>query len=385
MSRKRVLRLIALAMLAIAVAFIACALANPALGSTIYIGPLEFGAEYWRICYAAYVVVMIGLFAASFFVKEKVDSEETMSSKSSRASFVLIACLAVALVVSFMRIGSLEREVDEIRSAYSAEVSALRGDMQSIYANVDAQLKQQASILSDVVWAFGELDPDALTASFEISVVPKVVSDATCVSVSVAGSTAELEREGDVFSGSFAVPLTFEGDGRPVVAVAEGGVRSTEVVEGVDVALLHEQYLPSIYAEDVSGQVRAQDGSIVFNTDIFIWCERVYEETAVFEEAAVVVAVDGSQVDRIDATANVVDVSHNGTDDGHYLPFDKSYPVPDGGELVITVIAVDSLGFTHAYEVGTYVPDGDELMCSAPVASEQIWAAPGEFEYAKGA
>ena len=73
MNRKRTLRLIALTMLIIAVVFAACALSNPTLGSTVYIGPLEFGAECWRACYASYVFLMIGLFAASFFVGEKAD------------------------------------------------------------------------------------------------------------------------------------------------------------------------------------------------------------------------------------------------------------------------------------------------------------------------
>ena len=45
MNTRKVLRLIALAMLVVAVVFVLCALSNPALGSTIYIGQFEFGAE----------------------------------------------------------------------------------------------------------------------------------------------------------------------------------------------------------------------------------------------------------------------------------------------------------------------------------------------------
>ena len=71
MNTRKVLRLIALAMLVVAVVFVLCALSNPALGSTIYIGQFEFGAKYWRLCYAAYVIVMISLLAASFFVGKK--------------------------------------------------------------------------------------------------------------------------------------------------------------------------------------------------------------------------------------------------------------------------------------------------------------------------
>ena len=69
-TRKRLLR-VSLLMLVIAVIFVFCALSNPALGRTIYIGSFAFGAEQWRVCYAIYLLVMAGLFLASFFVKNQ--------------------------------------------------------------------------------------------------------------------------------------------------------------------------------------------------------------------------------------------------------------------------------------------------------------------------
>lgn len=74
-TRKRLLR-VSLLMLVIAVIFVFCALSNPALGRTIYIGSFAFGAEQWRVCYAIYALVMAGLFLASFFVKNQEGSYE---------------------------------------------------------------------------------------------------------------------------------------------------------------------------------------------------------------------------------------------------------------------------------------------------------------------
>ncbi|MGN1398417.1 MAG: hypothetical protein ACI4WG_00230 [Erysipelotrichaceae bacterium] len=71
MKAKRTLRLISLVMLIVAVVFVLCALSNPALGQVIYIGTLEFGPDLWRVCYAVYVIVMVALFALSFFAKNK--------------------------------------------------------------------------------------------------------------------------------------------------------------------------------------------------------------------------------------------------------------------------------------------------------------------------
>ncbi len=71
MKAKRTLRVISLCMLIIAIVFVFCALACPTLGKTIYIGNFVFGAEQWRFCYKVYAIVMVGLFLASFFVKDK--------------------------------------------------------------------------------------------------------------------------------------------------------------------------------------------------------------------------------------------------------------------------------------------------------------------------
>lgn len=71
MSKRVVLRLISLVMFIVAVVFVACALSNPALGSTFYIFGIRIGVKVWHAFYLTYVIVMIALFAVSFFVKKK--------------------------------------------------------------------------------------------------------------------------------------------------------------------------------------------------------------------------------------------------------------------------------------------------------------------------
>ena len=68
MKKGMVLRIVSLVMFVIAIVFIACALANPALGRTFYIGDIAIGAEVWRVFYAIYAIVMAILFVLSFFV-----------------------------------------------------------------------------------------------------------------------------------------------------------------------------------------------------------------------------------------------------------------------------------------------------------------------------
>lgn len=70
MKKRRILRYLSLGMFLVAVVFVLCALSAPNLGRTIYIGNFKFGAHQWRICYAVYGIIMVSLFAGSFFVKD---------------------------------------------------------------------------------------------------------------------------------------------------------------------------------------------------------------------------------------------------------------------------------------------------------------------------
>ena len=78
MKKKTILRLISLLMLIAAVIFVACALCCPTLGTTIYIGSFAFGAEQWRVCYAAYIFVTAALFGTSLFVKDENTSKKAV-------------------------------------------------------------------------------------------------------------------------------------------------------------------------------------------------------------------------------------------------------------------------------------------------------------------
>lgn len=68
---KIVLRSISAVMFVIAVVYLGYVFTHPEFGSVFYIGKLEIGPTIWRIFYAVYAAIMIGLFVGSFFVKNK--------------------------------------------------------------------------------------------------------------------------------------------------------------------------------------------------------------------------------------------------------------------------------------------------------------------------
>ena len=71
LKSKRILRLASLIMLIIAIIFLSVALTHPEFGTTFYIGDLAIGSDIWRGFYVFYGIVMVALFVASFFLKDK--------------------------------------------------------------------------------------------------------------------------------------------------------------------------------------------------------------------------------------------------------------------------------------------------------------------------
>ena len=95
MKKSMLLRIVSLGMFAVAIIFIACALANPALGRTFYIGEIAVGAEVWRVFYAIYAIIMGILFVASFFVGKPVGGVKAGIIKL----FVFIPVLVFAFIM----------------------------------------------------------------------------------------------------------------------------------------------------------------------------------------------------------------------------------------------------------------------------------------------
>ena len=71
MRLKRTFLIIGLAMLVIAIVFLAIALTHPELGTVFYIGKLRIGSAIWRTFYLCYLVIMLASFTTALLIKRK--------------------------------------------------------------------------------------------------------------------------------------------------------------------------------------------------------------------------------------------------------------------------------------------------------------------------
>lgn len=137
------------------------------------------------------------------------------NKKQINSNRIIILLLAVLLVVSSIKIGALTDDVKKLKSQNSnldSEIQMLRNEINSIYNNVDKQLKEEASLISGVDYSIGNPSEDMKSIQLSLTVVPKMISDDMELSVIIDGNSASLTRNDNEFTGTIDVGLFVDYD-----------------------------------------------------------------------------------------------------------------------------------------------------------------------------
>ena len=100
--------------------------------------------------------------------------------KQTNANRIIVLILAVFLVLGAINIGTLTDDVKKLKSQNSnldSEIQVLRNEINSIYNNVDKQLKEEASLKSGVDFSIGDPSEDIKSAKLILTVVPKMITE----------------------------------------------------------------------------------------------------------------------------------------------------------------------------------------------------------------
>jgi len=101
---------------------------------------------------------------------------------------VFAAVLCIMLIISLVRIHSLEEKLERETGYLQSQIQSLESSINSIYHNVDQKLEEEASLLTFQDWNLASLDVQEKTASVEVSIIPKEYQ---------AGMTEAVLQSGD--------------------------------------------------------------------------------------------------------------------------------------------------------------------------------------------
>ena len=289
---------------------------------------------------------------------------------------ILVIVLGIALCFAFVKINDLELRIRNLQGYMNSSVSMLENSMNSIYNNVDQQLKEEASLLSGVEVEYGEINLEDHTIDVTMKLVPKLISDDMRITVSINGRSTELIKNGNAFSGTIPVDIYSVGEYLLMNIETAAGIQ-TQFLPEVQTEYLWEGRIPSLYYCDLSGTGTLGEGKYTLTGMLDINCSAVEQTPNVtFEKFVLVTELNGKEINREDISQDVLNYQTY----PHGVYFRDDYTMEceavEGDELSIYLEATDSLGYLHRMLIHHW-KEQNGAMAEAVDASEYIYAPDG--------
>lgn len=278
---------------------------------------------------------------------------------------IVITALIIAQMVSMMKISNLQNEINSTRAEINNLNNNTRSEISTIYANVDAMLKKEVSLIEMASTKLGTLDTDKLTAPVVFSITPKEVSENTAVSLEIEGELIPMNRNGTTFAAT--VSRDIFGSVSPLIVIDDSGVKKTTQDDRIIIWSMKDSLLPIMHPQ-FSGETTYRDGTYKCKKTLYTDVKNA-ESGIVFTEMRFAIKVDeeviSDEVIPIDTLSAGWQV-------------DKTIPLSNGQVCIMTVIATDSIGLEHRYTVDHWI-GGANAQREPRFDDEQIYSADGEL------
>ena len=300
-----------------------------------------------------------------------------MSEKKKRNVLtIIVIILGIALCFAFVKINDLELRIRNLQGYMNSSVSMLENSINSIYNNVDQQLKEEASLLSGVEAEYGDINIDDHTIDVTVKLVPKLISEDMKISVSINGRSTDLSKTGSAFTGTIPVDIYNMGELLLMSIDSEAGTQ-TQYLSEIEVEYLWDTRIPSLYYCDLSGNAAFTEGKYTLTGMLDINCSAVEQTPNVgFEKFVLVTELNGKEINREDISQAVLNYQTY----PHGVYFRDDYTMEceavEGDELSIYLEATDSLGYLHRMLIHHW-KEQNGAMAEAVDASEYIYAPDG--------
>ena len=293
---------------------------------------LAIGVLVYFLCYKA-------------AINRKLRGEESgahVPMASTETVWKVVAVIAVFVMYSSLssKITNLQNDVTNLRSALGDKTGQLRYELDEL----EQTMKREASMISEVFYDFGEVDPTEHTTEMKFRVVPKSYSAETELSLNYRGETIVLTNNGDgIFTGSTVLPIFQEYYEDALIYITEGGVTKTEMCEELPKDYLHYYCLPMFYIMNCTTGTQEKKDSV--SIELYLQMMAKGDDSEQFRDMTLYVEKDDTVIDEMPLADGAVSL-------------DKSYPVKDGDSLVFYVRGVDAYGYIHEEYVFGWSTDG---------------------------
>jgi hypothetical protein len=169
------------------------------------------------------------------------------NKKLLSACLVLIFCLTVLSAVGIVKLCFLSGAVSDLNykcEQLERDVDILCSDLSSLHTELAKNFREANSLFESVEYTLVGVDSEAGTAACEFTIIPKLISQQTNLTLTIGNTTHSLLREGNVFTGTVEFPVFTEEI--PCVAVTDEVGTQQQQLEEVDLYWACREWLPSM-------------------------------------------------------------------------------------------------------------------------------------------
>jgi len=267
---------------------------------------------------------------------------------------IIMVIMCVMLGICMVQIAELREQLISFEHNTYNRLSYVETNVNRIYSGIDEKLEQQARILADSAWSFGEADTADGTVILKCSIAPKEYQPEQTRAVIFCD---DVEYPMTLENGSFVAEI-------PVSLYQEAKISGVELQDGERIRTEkldwyvnpRYEYLPVVYAQysgsstgtartgkqagsQNSAYMKTYSGEIILNIDQKEWTED-HEIKAV----TVVECLD----DQIVCATEIPKETWKSSGDYHYSwPYEKTITIPFGSTYGVYVDVVDANGLRH--------------------------------------
>ena len=272
--------------------------------------------------------------------------------------WVVIGVLLFLLIRCNMKIDDLKYELNAMDREWSRELiynyDSLVMRTESL---IEEKLAQEASLISDINYEIGELNVASGKVPMFLSVLLKTYSEDKTVTMSIWGEEVILQKQGERFEATILLDLFHTEDDRLLLKIIEGEERSFEYLTQIDIANLWKNYIPSLRASSNRASIGfPENGTPTARVNGYF--DVISSSPNVkFISFLIQTTVNDEIVATLDITKDVLSSDKYQNEKSYDFSYESEIQATMEDTIVISIIAVDSLGFRHEFDVHDYGVD----------------------------
>lgn len=292
--------------------------------------------------------------------------------KNLSSIIAIIAC--VLLAFNTIKISTLQKEVDRLRSDLDNEIHTVNQNISGIYGDVQAMLEEESNQLAVSDWKYGEINVDNRTAEVICTVVPKVYTPGiTQAAIVCNGQEYALTYANEQFTATIELPL-FDRNELSAVKLTDNGTIRTQELEWI-IEPRYEALLLSYAGMGGTATGKPGNGEYVWSPEYGVTINIERKGGFEIQSVELVEVLDGKEINRTpidlspegqkgyqdairktnnsvpEFTSEVIDFP-GPTYEGsvHFIYYlDKDYHIPNGSMLEFYVDVVDGNGLRYRF------------------------------------